>query len=884
MARIQYRPSAQRKGFSPNKLSTEGISRMREESNRIIQGLEENRRAEAEQRAVEARAMESDAAYAMRVANENFATQQQNLQNQQNQLLANIKGEQAQADIDSRAATSVVDSLVEFSDTLGKEAARRTKQMIEDQTELGRLSVRNVDPERLEEYIRAENARIDGSIALMGEISANAVESGEDRLETIKNLAGIPGMSGYAAQAAMNELSLQLYGDSLQSRLVDGETKYTSSSGNEFTGLQASRDVNLMRELQEQTERDVLKFLNITEPLQVRKGLEAIRKFNGAIDEQTRKRNLEDKEEEVRQLANAAFRTNNFEGFTAGYQYIRSAFGLKAAHDRMQEEVANPNSDLEQIKKVKIDGKVWYENWSNRWDDGLAARNKAIANNLRVERQLVEEQDKAWVRSSLPAIQEAYNQNAAQASLLVQKRYRDNGLPIPQAIRNIETAAFAKNKAEVQKSFEQRQKFGILDLPFVNSIQDPTLQKKAREAYEQQQLTRYGPEALGIKKGLRATARKLTGLDPNEEQGSATTFLVQARLESEYLKQLNLTNDPLKALEVVNSMVDAAYNKDKSSPFYFVEGVNQRTVFPNIQSSDREVAERRVYIDKQLIAHGANIVNKPFALADSNQMDATYASSLVGITQYPPGFLQAADRLKLKPSELYNAARKTNNLATGENKPLLTPTPVNQLVESAPAWMQKLFNSGEDSMVRRGVASANGNLPRRGSFKMSQTATYGGAEQIRALDTIALTESGSAGYDAVNQGGTDGGTKTLGYSGAYSQMPTARYNLPLTEMTLGQVLQEGDPRFSTLNTKQFQNAGGIHAAGRYQIINSTLRGLVERHNLPLNAKFSPELQDFLALSLLNSGGDGQWVGPTASDRSIIKAGRGYDLGEPPLTY
>ena len=94
--------------------------------------------------------MESDAAYAMRVANENFETQQQNLQNQQNQLLANIKGEQAQADIDSRAATSVVDSLVEFSDTLGKVAARRTKRMIEDQTELGRLSVLNIDPKDLQ--------------------------------------------------------------------------------------------------------------------------------------------------------------------------------------------------------------------------------------------------------------------------------------------------------------------------------------------------------------------------------------------------------------------------------------------------------------------------------------------------------------------------------------------------------------------------------------------------------------------------------------------------------------------------------------------------------------------------------------------------------------
>ena len=107
-------------------------------------------------------------------------------------------------------------------------------------------------------------------------------------------------------------------------------------------------------------------------------------------------------------------------------------------------------------------------------------------------------------------------------------------------------------------------------------------------------MTRYGPEALGIKKGLRATARKLTGLDPNEEQGSATTFLVQARLESEYLKQLNLTNDPLKALEVVNkAWLTLLIIKINQAPFYFVEGVNQRTVFPNIQSSDREVAERR---------------------------------------------------------------------------------------------------------------------------------------------------------------------------------------------------------------------------------------------------------------------------------------------------
>ena len=176
--------------------------------------------------------MESDAAYAMRVANENFETQQQNLQNQQNQLLANIKGEQAQADIDSRAATSIVDSLVEFSDTLGKVAAERTKQMIEAQLEEGRRAALESAPEVLAEFERGENALIDGSIAMIGEVADDSVRSNTDRLETVKNFAGIPGLTGYAKQGAMIELTSQLYRDSLDSRLLDGETKYISSSGN----------------------------------------------------------------------------------------------------------------------------------------------------------------------------------------------------------------------------------------------------------------------------------------------------------------------------------------------------------------------------------------------------------------------------------------------------------------------------------------------------------------------------------------------------------------------------------------------------------------------------------------------------------------------------
>lgn len=164
-------------------------------------------------------------------------------------------------------------------------------------------------------------------------------------------------------------------------------------------------------------------------------------------------------------------------------------------------------------------------------------------------------------------------------------------------------------------------------------------------------------------------------------------------------------------------------------------------------------------------------------------------------------------------------------------------------------------------------------------------ASIGNDQQRAALEAIAGDESGGFGYDAVNQGGSKEGTKVLGYSGRYSEMPTARYKMPLTDLNLGQVLEQGEPRYSTLRTaKDFQDAGGIHAAGKYQIIHNTLKGLVERHNLPLNAKFSPQLQDWLALSLLNSSGDGQWIGPDEAARQIIKAGRGFDLGDPPITY
>ena len=287
---------------------------------------------------------------------------------------------------------------------------------------------------------------------------------------------------------------------------------------------------------------------------------------------------------------------------------------------------------------------------------------------------------------------------------------------------------------------------------------------------------------------------------------------------------------------------------------------------------------------------------KQFNQALSNpafKTDAAYAGASMGIDnirnsiktmtetgQVPDMVRVAAMAADRTPYEFINW------VAESAGEPGIELSPIAQKMAEAAAnpITRRLFTHPTKERISRGVNINNGGtFPVRGTIGVS-SASYGTPSQRAALNAIAGPESGGFGYDAVNQGGSDDGKTVLGFSGRYSEMPTARYKMPLTNMTLGQILQEGDPRFDTLSTEQFQAAGGIHAVGRYQFINSTLRALVERHNLPLNAKFTPQLQDYLAISLNNSSGSGQWVGPNEQQRIIIELGRSEPLGPPPLTY
>ena len=155
--------------------------------------------------------------------------------------------------------------------------------------------------------------------------------------------------------------------------------------------------------------------------------------------------------------------------------------------------------------------------------------------------------------------------------------------------------------------------------------------------------------------------------------------------------------------------------------------------------------------------------------------------------------------------------------------------------------------------------------------------------QQKALQVLAKYESGAAGYDAVNQIGTAGGRGVKGFSGDIKKMPQHN-GRSLTDFTIAEIkkLQYDD---KTMSDDQWIESGKLHAVGAYQFIGNTLPGVAQRAGIPDNAKFSPGVQDLMALQLMKERGISPWVGPsdkaTPAERAIVEKARSEPIAYDP---
>ena len=139
-----------------------------------------------------------------------------------------------------------------------------------------------------------------------------------------------------------------------------------------------------------------------------------------------------------------------------------------------------------------------------------------------------------------------------------------------------------------------------------------------------------------------------------------------------------------------------------------------------------------------------------------------------------------------------------------------------------------------------------------------------GIEAYRPLlDLIASKESTSyGGYDAINRGGSDDGHVAHGSANSRQQ-----YSGGISNMTVQQVMdlqRVGDGR------------GRLHATGRYQIIQSTLKGLIDGAYGPTGVnptdKYDAATQDKLALALIRHRAGKFFDGNQSLDNTMVGMG------------
>ena len=128
----------------------------------------------------------------------------------------------------------------------------------------------------------------------------------------------------------------------------------------------------------------------------------------------------------------------------------------------------------------------------------------------------------------------------------------------------------------------------------------------------------------------------------------------------------------------------------------------------------------------------------------------------------------------------------------------------------------------------------NRSSPIRAITALNQTFGNGQNAYRPLLDLISSQESSNdkagGGYDAFNTGGSAGGTIAYGSGNTFRGQK-------ISQMTVGQVMD-------------LQANNDLHATGRYQIIRTTLRGLVQAGIATREELYSPEVQDRLGIALI----------------------------------
>ena len=731
MARIRYQPATKTKGFQPIQLTTAGISRMREETNRVVQGMEKNLAAEQRQRQENLKAMQDNAAYTEQITKENRAIEVQNLKNEQLSITQTAQRDQQQAQYDADAAETILSSLAGFSTTIAKTAADRTAKQLEDQTDaanavpLAPLLVMDAGQYETAFSTLGKAAQIESTAAKI-----EGAESGESFAETYKRLASNAGLGAVGKRVLDNRLYEAKHGIYTNRAFASDEKKY-EINGKKFSGLEALNDSQMTAVVQAQVTRDLTRdmreTLGIAEPLYFTPGKTAVEKKDALQLARSDARSIEQSQSMMLDNANVLLSSYNANNASNAYSQIVDAtrsYGKANTSMVNAMKMASTKEEAQAIRNAIIIGQngkatTWGERYSKLADQAELGRVDRINARNRENRRIRKETLDNNLYEAREPILQRLNENPEEIYEQVTEEYYAQGATPPswfkEAYRSSITGAngkFAEELAQLQRTG------GVVSAERVNAERNLTNREKLVNLRSAQIEQQYGGQAgLDQLKGLEALARNRTNIAPNGGRNSPITYTLLAGMEKRWKEHFAATQDVVKATELLEADLFEADKKENPNALFAAKYDNDGNAlsYPNLSSTDLDTDQRLTLLQTKLTAKRSlgEIVNMPSMLGEPSDLAAiSVQSETSNDIKFTRETMYLAAKFGKKPSEIHNAQVTANNKAYGTNTPLINPTIKSEAIDNANPADAKLMNSIFKAQNNRGAANYTGTANR----------------------------------------------------------------------------------------------------------------------------------------------------------------------------
>lgn len=721
MARIRYQPATKTKGFQPIQLTKDGISRMREETNRVVGGMQQNLRAEQEQQKKNLQAMQDNAAYTERITKENRAIEVQNLKNEQLSITQTAERDAQQAQYDAAATQTILTSIQDFSQTAAKKAAANTAKQLEDQTDAA-MAV-DISSLRFEDGGKYEEAQ--GTFATGAALEDTAAvtegaESGVGIDVTFDRLAGNAGLGAIGRRILAN----RVYGEAhriFTDRAFGSDEKKYELNGKKFSGADSRNSREQTAVVQSYVTNEVTRYMRksfgVTDGLYFTDGKTQAEEENELERNRSSARGVEFKRQVKLDQANVLISSDNTVNIGLGYHSVVSATSnYTTANTAVVNRIKSSNS-ADEAKRVGAftiigqNGKTttWAERYPKLFEQAEQGRVDRINGRNRENKRVAKEQYQSLRDNNADYLEEEIKKSPHKTWKEIADADALNDVTSSKRLKRAYDSAIKGLADQESALLDSKILSRTLDSTFVNALEDSANSARGKEAFKQLQEQELGGElGVGLVSGFNETAKQQTKV--NAPMGTQQTYLFEARMLNEYKAHFKKHGDALAANQYVQDLITAGNNDDKSSPFY-KENRGTSMYYPNLETPDKDKAKRRQDINKAVLENGIGVVDMPEALATTQEMDASHLSfSKNNVGYYPAGILQTAELTGRTPSEVFNAHRKANNKKYGTNKPLITPSLISDVIDQSNPRVRKLLTSGNAMQVRQGAAEVTGRL------------------------------------------------------------------------------------------------------------------------------------------------------------------------------